>query len=143
MAHLQKTVSIDAPPDSVWAVLGDLAATSEWLPGTVSARMEGTVRVCRTAGGGEVREEITEYSAEDRRYRYRHLQTRLPVARSTGTFSVEAGEGGGSVVVLDAEFDALEPERETEIERMFGDALDQALESLRRRVDQDVTWQVA
>lgn len=143
MAHLQKTVSIDAPPDSVWAVLGDLAATSEWLPGTVAARMEGTVRICRTADGGEIREEITEYSAEDRRYRYQHLQTPLPVGRSIGTFSVEAAERGGSLVLLDAEFDALEPAHEPEIERMFGDALDQALESLRRRVEWGVTWQVA
>jgi hypothetical protein len=45
--------------------------------------------------------------------------------------------------VLDAEFDALEPAMEREIEQMFGGALDQALASLRRRVEQGITWQAA
>ena len=51
MAHLRKTISIDASPTAVWAVLGDLATTSEWLPGTLTAWMEGPIRICQTADG--------------------------------------------------------------------------------------------
>jgi uncharacterized protein YndB with AHSA1/START domain len=143
MAHLRKTIAITASPESVWAVLGDLAATSEWLPGTVAARVEGSIRICQTADGGEIREEISEYSPERRTYRYRHIQVPLPVESSTGTFSVEAGTSGGAVVVLEAAFAALDPAMEAEIERMFGGALDQALESLRRRVEKGMFWQAA
>jgi uncharacterized protein YndB with AHSA1/START domain len=143
MAHLHKMISIDASPDAVWAVLGDLAATDEWLPGTTAARMEGPIRICETSDGAEIREEISDYSPGRHRYRYRHLQVPLPVENSTGTFSVEAGKNGGAVVVLESDFDALDPALEADIERMFGGALDQALESLRRRVELGTTWQAA
>jgi uncharacterized protein YndB with AHSA1/START domain len=141
MAHLRKTVSIAASPDAVWRVLGDLAATPEWNPGTVAARMEDSVRVCRTTDGGEIREEIRDYSAERRGYRFRHLRVPLPVASSGGAFSVEPGDGGGSVVVLDAEFEPLDPAAAPELERMLGRALEQALASLRRRVEEGRSWQ--
>lgn len=143
MAHLHKTISIEASPEAVWAVLGDLAATSEWLPGTVATRMEGPIRICDTADGNEIREEITDYSPDRHTYRYRHTQVPLPVKNSTGKFAVEAGTSGGALVVLESEFDALDPEMEAEIARKFGGALEQALESLRRRVEQGVSWQAA
>lgn len=141
MVHLRKTISIAAAPEAVWGVLGDLAATREWLPGTLAARMEGSIRICETADGGEVHEEITDYSPERHTYRYRHLRVPLPVTNSTGTFAVEPAAAGGAVVLLESEFDALDAAMEPEIERMFGAALDEALESLRRRVEQGVFWQ--
>jgi uncharacterized protein YndB with AHSA1/START domain len=141
MAHLRKTVSIAASPDAVWSVLGDLAATRDWNPGTVAARMEGSVRVCETADGGEIREEIRDYSSERRAYSFRHLQVPLPVASSSGAFSVVPGADGGSVVALDAEFEPLDPAASPELERMLGGALEQALASLRRRVEEGRSWQ--
>jgi uncharacterized protein YndB with AHSA1/START domain len=141
MVLLRKTVRIDASPAAVWAVLGDLAATSDWLPGTVHARVEGALRTCTTADGDEIREEISDYSSETRTYRYRHLRLPLPVATSTGVFVVEDGSDGDSTVVLEASFVALEPAAEPELERMFGGALEQALESLRRRVETGLPWQ--
>jgi mxaD protein len=142
MAHLRKTVAIAASPETVWGVLGDLPATHEWLPGMVAARMEGSIRICETADGGEVHEEISDYSPERHTYRYRHLQVPLPVANSTGIFTVQPTDGG-AVVVLESDFDALDPAMESEIERMFGGALDEALESLRRRVERGVFWRAA
>jgi hypothetical protein len=65
------------------------------------------------------------------------------VRSSTGTFAVHAGAGGSAVVVLDAELDALDAAMEPDLERMFGDALEQALESLRRRVETGALWQAA
>lgn len=143
MTHLHKTISIDASPDDVWTVLGDLAATSEWNPGTVRARMEGSVRICDTSDGHEIHEEISVYSSEHRTYRFRHLQVPLPVKTSTGTFAVHAGSDGGAVVALDCDFEALDPSLEADIERTFGDALERALESLRRRVELGLSWKAA
>ena len=105
--------------------------------------MDGSTRICKTADSAEIREEISAYSVAGRTYRYRHIQVPLPVERSTGTFAVEAGAGGGALVVLESEFDALDPAMESEIERMVGGALEQALESLRRRVEQGVSWQAS
>jgi uncharacterized protein YndB with AHSA1/START domain len=143
MAELRKTVTIDATPDAVWAVLGDLDATDEWLPGTTAARMEGSLRICETADGAEIREAISDYSAERRTYRFRHLQVPLPIENSSGTFQVEAGPQGRAVVVLEVSFDAVDPGLEAEIESMFGGALEQSLESLRRRVETGSFWHAA
>jgi uncharacterized protein YndB with AHSA1/START domain len=143
MKHLVKTIAVDAEPEAVWEVLGDLAATTEWLPGTVAARLEGSLRICDTADGAEIREEISDYSAERRTYRFRHRQVPLPVDSSGGTFTVHAAADGGAVVVLECDFDASDPAQEPQVAAMLGEALDGALVSLRRRVERGLSWQAA
>jgi uncharacterized protein YndB with AHSA1/START domain len=143
MTELRKTITIDASPDAVWAVLGDHAATPEWLPGTVATRMEGAIRICQMADGNEIREEISGHSPEHRTYSYRHLQVPLPIRNSSGTFTVEEAGTGGSIVRLDVEFEALDPAAEPQIAQMFRGALEQALDSLRRRVETGVLWDAA
>jgi uncharacterized protein YndB with AHSA1/START domain len=139
MVELRKTVEIDASPEAVWAVVGDLAATAEWLPGTVAARMDGTTRICTTADGFEIREEISGYSPGHRRYAYRHLAVPLPVRDSSGSFAVEPS-GERATVVLEARFEALDPAQEAQVEQIFGGALEHALESLKRRVERGARW---
>jgi uncharacterized protein YndB with AHSA1/START domain len=143
MTSLRNTISIDASPERVWEVLGDLAATPEWLPGTVAAEVEGSTRVCTMADGSEVREEISDYSSERRTFRYRHLQVPLPVKDSSGTFSVEPAGEGGAVVALESEFEPLDPATEPDVRAMFDGALKQSLASLRRRVEQGARWDAA
>ena len=139
MVQLRKSVAIDASPDDVWAVLGDLAATTEWLPGMVAARMEGSTRICTTAGGFEIREEISDYAPATRSYRYRHLAIPLPVKNSSGSFTVEP-RNGGAEIVLEAQFEALENVDEAQVGEMFGAALEQSLHSLKRRVTEGERW---
>ena len=54
MPTIRNTVTINATPDEVWAVLSDMPATRQWLPGVVAARMDGDLRVCTMADGQEV-----------------------------------------------------------------------------------------
>ena len=107
-SKIQNRIKIAASPDRVWAVLGDLAAAHTWIPGITTAKVEGMKRVCTTADGREIREEISDYSAEKRTYRYKHLQQPLPVKNSHGIFTLQA-EGAGSVVVWEAEFEVPDP----------------------------------
>jgi uncharacterized protein YndB with AHSA1/START domain len=139
MVQLRKTVEIDASRDAVWALLGDLAATTEWLPGTAAARMQGSTRICTTADGFDIREEITDYAPERHSYRFRHLELPMPVKNSMGSFRVEPRDGG-SLVVLEDQFEALDSTQEAEIAAMFGGALDQALQALKRRVEEGRRW---
>jgi uncharacterized protein YndB with AHSA1/START domain len=139
MVQLRKTVAIDATPEAVWEVLGDLTATTDWLPGTAAARMEDSTRICTTVDGFEIREEISDYVPERRTYRYRHLALPLPVKNSSGSFSVEP-RNGEAQVVLECQFEALESEQEAEVGPMFEGALEQSLESLKRRVEQGRRW---
>ncbi len=140
MVELRNTVAIDATPDAVWEVLGDLAATTEWLPGTVAARMEGHIRTCTTADGFEIREEISDYSPARRSYRFTHLVVPVPVANSRGSFTVEADDGAASTVVLETSFEPLDAGQAEQVAQMMDGALQQALESLKRRVEQGSRW---
>ena len=85
--HLNNVIEINASPEAAWAVFGDLAATPNWLPGTVSARVDGHTRICAMADGSEVHERISGYSAEGRTFHWRHLRVPLPVRESQGTFT--------------------------------------------------------
>jgi uncharacterized protein YndB with AHSA1/START domain len=135
------TVEINAGPDEVWAVLADLPATRMWLPGVVSARMDGDLRVCTTGDGQEIHERISDLSAEDRSYRFQHVRVPMPVRASGGIFTVTPGtDPGTSLVTLETTFEPLDPAGVDEVTGMIRGAFGQSLESLRRYVEEKVTW---
>lgn len=140
MVQLRNTIVIDASPEQVWEVLGDLASTNEWLPGVVKAEVDGSKRVCAMADGSEIHEEISDYQPERRSFHYRHLQVPMPVKDSGGSFVVEAGQSGDSTVVLESSFAALDPGQEEQVGQMIEGAFQQALDSLKRRVEQGARW---
>jgi carbon monoxide dehydrogenase subunit G len=129
MPNLHNEIRIDAGAAEVWAIVGDLAATPEWIPGIVSASVDGATRVCRTADGNEIRETITELSPDARTLSYEQSQVPLPISGSRGTMRVRAN-GQGSVVEWDAEFEAPD-----EVAAMVDGYYKQTLEALRRRVE--------
>jgi uncharacterized protein YndB with AHSA1/START domain len=139
MARLRNTVLIDAAPDAVWDVLGNLAATPEWLPGTRAARMDGDIRTCTTTDGFDIRERISDYSPERHTYSFRHLAIPMPIEDSSGSFVVKPN-GTGSQVVLETSFAALDSAQEERVSAMMDGALKQALASLKRRVERGVRW---
>jgi hypothetical protein len=116
-------------------MLGDLAATTRWVPGIVTARMEGMRRICRTQEGSEIVEDISNYSEEARSWSYRQLRVPVPIRNSRGTLKVLA-EGHGSLVVWDAEFDPLDPRMDAEVTVMMSGFYDQTLALLRKCVEE-------
>jgi polyketide cyclase/dehydrase/lipid transport protein len=129
MPRLRNSIAIDATADEVWAVVGDLVATPEWIPGIVSAEIDGEWRLCRTADGNEIRERIFDYSAEDRSWSYEQSIVPLPIESSRGTLRVIPNESGAHVE-WEAEFEAPE-----EVAAMVDGYYKQTLEALRRRVE--------
>jgi uncharacterized protein YndB with AHSA1/START domain len=101
--RIDNDIAIARPPEQVWAILGNLSAAPRWVPGIASARMEGTRRVCVLEGGGEIHEEIADFSDEQRSYAYTQPVHPLGLERSEGTLAVEANGHGGSRVVWNAE----------------------------------------
>ncbi len=141
MPHLTNTIEIHASPETVWAVLGDLAATPDWLPGTVSARIDGTTRVCVMADGSHVQEQISGYSTEYRTFEWRHVQVPLPVRDSHGTFTVTArDDAASSTVTLHTQFEPLDRTAADGVTKMIDGAFQQSLEALRRFVERGVRW---
>jgi ribosome-associated toxin RatA of RatAB toxin-antitoxin module len=133
-SKIQNRIKIEASPDQVWAVLGDLARASEYVPGVVAAKVEDGQRLCTDTYGNEIREEISDYSDEQRSYAFKHLQVPLPVKWSQGKFKIEAEEKD-SLVVLEWEFEPMDPVQEAEVTPMLDSAAKMTLENLRQRVE--------
>jgi uncharacterized protein YndB with AHSA1/START domain len=129
MPRLQNSIAIEASPEEVWAVLGDLEATPQWIPGVVSAQVDGDTRLCLTADGNEIRERIVGYSDEARTWSYEQSHVPLPITGSRGTLRVEPNERGAHVS-WEAEFEAPE-----EVAAMVDGYYKQTLEALRLRVE--------
>ena len=141
MPTIHNTVTINATPDEVWAVLSDMSATRRWLPGVVAARMEGDLRVCTMADGEEVHERISAVSDDARSFRFDHVRVPLPVRESGGTFTVTGGDTAGTTdVVLQTTFEPVEPRSVDELSAGIQAAFQQSLDSLRTCVEQKVTW---
>ena len=128
MPRLENEIAIAAPPEAVWALVGDLEATTEWIPGVVEARVEGNRRVCRTADGHEIHEEVVG-SDVDRTVTYRQTQVPLPIADSRGSLRVVPAADGARVEWT-AEFDAPD-----DVAAMVDEYYKQTLEMLRQRVE--------
>ena len=99
-----ETVTIAAPPDAVWSRVKDFAAMQGWHPAVDSSQATagsevGSVRTLRLKGGGAIVEELTRYSAEERRFAYKMTDPGpIPVTNYSSTLSVNPGDGNTTVV---------------------------------------------
>jgi uncharacterized protein YndB with AHSA1/START domain len=132
MPALHNTITIAAPPEEVWRVVGDLAAAPEWVPGVVEAKVDAATRICRTADGAEIEEDI-DVDPADHSWSYRQSRVPLPISDSRGTMRVTPS-GDGAEVVWDAEFEVVGQDEE-QTTAMIDGYYRQALESLRRRIE--------
>ncbi len=130
MPNTRNTVWIRASADKAWEVVGDLESVVRWVSGVTTCQLEGSTRICNS---GEIQEEISAYSPESRSYRFRHIRVPLPVKNSHGKFTVQSENG--ATVMLEWEFEAVDPAQETELARMVDGAAKQTLEMLRALVE--------
>lgn len=134
MIKVHKSIPIKASPADVWTILGDLARAPEYVPGIVSATVEGLQRLCIDSSGNQIRESVMEYSESLRRFTLRHVQVPLPVNNSQTTFSVQAN-GVASIVELIWELEPLDATAESQMTPMIEGAAQMTLENLRQRVE--------
>jgi mxaD protein len=120
--RITNTIRVDASPDQAWRVVGDLTGVDMWIPGVVSAIVEGNRRLCETADGAQIVEQIVSYSDDARSYSYAHIQQPLPIENSRGTLSVRP-DAEGSQIVWEAEFEAPNGEIAHLVERAYGETL--------------------
>src|SRR5204863_8042121 len=62
------SIDIDAPPEAVWAVVGDPVGIPRWYATYVACEVDGDVRRLRRADGGELVERILERDEPGRSY---------------------------------------------------------------------------
>jgi Polyketide cyclase / dehydrase and lipid transport len=95
----------------------------------VSAEVNGSDRLCRTADGNEIKERIVGYSPEERALTYEQSQVPMPIESSRGSLRV-VPDGARARVEWEAEFEAS-----NEVAAMVDGYYRQTLDALRRRVE--------
>ncbi|HKV18647.1 MAG TPA: SRPBCC family protein [Mycobacterium sp.] len=102
---------VDAPVETVWALLADFADVS-WIPvaGRVEVEGEGIGMSRSIYGSGErpAVETLTLLDHEARRLGYSIADIPLPVARFEALVSVDAADSG-SAITFDVDYDPLGP----------------------------------
>ena len=100
-----ETVEINAPPEKVWAVIGNFGDMG-WHPLVAKTEAQGgnavdATRVLTLQGGGTIDEVLYKYDDAGRNYSYRINRVDvavLPVTNYSSTLSVKPAEGGKSLV---------------------------------------------
>lgn len=112
MPRWQLTIDIDAPPEAVWAFVGDPTTVPQWYPKYVECTVDGDTRVLRSAEGAELREALLERDEARRFYAYSVLSG-APVASHRASFEV-AARGGASTVIWTTDAEPSDPAADLE-----------------------------
>ena len=107
MPSWQLTIDVDAPPDAVWAFIGDPTTVPRWYPKYVSCEVDGDTRVLRSAEGAVLREALLDRDESRRFYAYSVLSG-APVASHRASFEV-AAHGTGSRVIWSTTAEPSDP----------------------------------
>ena len=89
-------ISIDAPADKVWALVGKFDALKDWHPAVEASpadkgNAEGSVRNLKLQGGGALVETLESHNDAQMKYSYRAKDGgALPVTNYTSTIQVTA-----------------------------------------------------
>jgi uncharacterized protein YndB with AHSA1/START domain len=100
VGSVRRHLRIAAPPDEVWAVVGDAARLGEWFPvAACTTDLDATppARTVTLATGMTLTEEIVTVDADLRRFQYRIVDNPV-ITEHLGTVDVLA-DGDGSLVI--------------------------------------------
>jgi carbon monoxide dehydrogenase subunit G len=135
VATFRHTIDIDAKPEQVWSVLGDIGSVDKWIPGVTQVTVDGMSRVCTFVDGHSQHEHIQEYSPRTRSYRYLIEGAPLPVTDNRGRFTIEAANGK-SRVDWESSFEPADPAKETQLAEMWEPYLPMVLANLKRLIEE-------
>ncbi|MCP4965498.1 MAG: SRPBCC family protein [bacterium] len=96
MAVFGESIEIAASPDRVWAVVGDVANISGWLPFIEESKIEGEYRQCQSMAG-LLRERILARDDAGRTYDYTILDAPMEIEFIHATVAVTETADGARV----------------------------------------------
>jgi mxaD protein len=106
-----KSVEIAAPVDKVWAAVKDFDALDKWHPGFAKDEIvkgtnnqPGAVRKLSIKDGPSFTEELLAMDDTTHSYRYRIVESPLPLQAYVSHISVKPGRNGGSHVTWSGTF---------------------------------------
>jgi uncharacterized protein YndB with AHSA1/START domain len=101
------TRQIDAPVESVWAVLQDFGDIQRWSPGVTDSNLtsegpvrEGSTRHCSFAPFGGVDERIARYEPNARLTVDIYETFKLPISGAVADFNIAPNDGGTQLTLV-------------------------------------------
>lgn len=103
--HVQKSIVIDATAAQVWEAAKNFDGLNTWHPAVATDEIvegknniAGAVRLLTLKGGGTIKEQLVAFDEAHRKFRYKILESVLPVSGYSSTFAVKsAGKHKASV----------------------------------------------
>jgi hypothetical protein len=128
---------LSAPPAKVWAAIKDYNGWQNWHPAIASTEIpkgtgnaKGTVRVLTTKDGAKIKEELLAYSDKSKSYKYRIVESPLPVTNYVSTIKVLKSKTG-SEVVWSSSFKAKEGTSDDEAKKVISGIYTAGLDNLK------------
>jgi mxaD protein len=105
LLRVTESVTIKAPVDRVWAAIKNFDGLDKWHPGFSKDEIikgtnnrPGAVRALTIKDGPTLKEELLAYSGAQHSFRYKIIESPLPITGYVSTVSVKAGKDGTTVV---------------------------------------------
>jgi Polyketide cyclase / dehydrase and lipid transport len=112
--RIAESITIDAPPDAVWALAGDFRGLDRWYPFIDASRLVlgrngevGAIREIRRLNGTKVEERLIEYDPWNRRLTYTYAEGAPMTSDYFASLQVKDAGGGKSLVEWNARFRRL------------------------------------
>jgi len=106
-----KSVDIAAPVDKVWDTVKDFDSLNKWHPGFAQDELQkgknnepGAVRKLTVKDGPSFTEELLAFDAAKHTYKYRIIESPLPLRNYVSHITVSPGPKGGSHVTWSGTF---------------------------------------
>lgn len=107
-----KSVDIQAPPATVWAIIKDFGSIDKWHPAVAKTAWTGgnavgATRVVTLKSGGEIKEALTKYDADLMMYAYEITDVNIdvyPVNTYSSQITVKSNGSGGTTLEWRAAF---------------------------------------
>jgi uncharacterized protein YndB with AHSA1/START domain len=106
-----KSVDIAAPVDKVWDTVKDFDSLNKWHPGFAQDEIQkgknnepGAVRKLTVKDGPSFTEELLAFDAAKHTYKYRIIESPLPLRNYVSHITVSPGPKGGSHVTWSGTF---------------------------------------
>ena len=130
-------VDLSAAPAKTWDTIKDFNRWQAWHPafaGTVITQGEGntkgSVRELTTKDGAKFIEELVMHDTASRTYRYRIIESPLPITDYVSTLEVKTGHNGGSTVVWSSRFGVQAGASEDEMKKSIAGVYRAVLDNL-------------
>jgi uncharacterized membrane protein len=108
------SITINAPPDVVWAMVGDFGGIQRWSPGVESSRLvlrdrneTGAIRQLRRRNATQVTEKLLNYDPGNRTMAYTYVDGAVAASDYYSVVTVKDAGGGKSIVEWKGTFKRL------------------------------------